>query len=75
VVKVTAALDAFFRSPLLSSVVERRYFGDIQRTWYVIVICGVLLAVLVAFLWLLIMKYFTMLMVARIPYRLEFVCS
>lgn len=45
------------------AAVWSRYFGDIQRTWYVIVICGVLVAMVLSLVWLLLMKWFTFAMV------------
>ena len=43
--------------------VADRYFGDLVTAWYVIVICGIVVALVFSFVWLLLMKVFTALLV------------
>jgi hypothetical protein len=43
----------------------RSYFGDLVRAWWVIVICGILIAVAFSFLWVVLMKFLTACMVRR----------
>ncbi len=44
---------------------ECSYFGDLATAWYVIVICGIVVAVMFAFAWMILLKLFTGLLVRR----------
>ena len=44
-------------------VVADRYFGDLVTAWYVIVICGVVVALVFSCMWVILLKMFTALLV------------
>jgi hypothetical protein len=47
-----------------------RYFGDLATAWYVIVICGILVAVVFSFVWMILLKLFTGLLVGGLDLHL-----
>ncbi|KAK3277731.1 hypothetical protein CYMTET_14276 [Cymbomonas tetramitiformis] len=46
-----------------AGAVMERYFGDFQEAWVLLVVCGALLPLLFSSIWMLVMRYFTWVLV------------